>query len=48
MLARVLPAALPGIRFLAIAADQTGTLAEMAADDTAARQYRLPLGLRRR
>jgi Zn-dependent protease with chaperone function len=43
MLARILPAAWPGIRFLAIAADQTGILAEMAADDTAARQHRLPL-----
>jgi Zn-dependent protease with chaperone function len=43
MLARVLPTAFPGIRFLAVAADQTGTLAEMAADDTAARHHRLPL-----
>ncbi len=43
MLARVLPTAFPGIRFLSIAADQTGTLAEMAADDTAARHHRLPL-----
>jgi Zn-dependent protease with chaperone function len=43
MAARVLPAAFPGIRFLAAAADQTGTLAEMAADDTAARHHRLPL-----
>ena len=43
MLARVLPNALPGIRFLAIAADQTGSLVEMAADDSAARHHRLPL-----
>ena len=44
MLARVLPGALPGIRFLAIAAAQIGCLVEMAADDTAARQaHRLPL-----
>jgi Zn-dependent protease with chaperone function len=43
MLARVMPDALPGIRFLAIAADQIGSLAEMAADDSAARQHRLPL-----
>jgi hypothetical protein len=43
MLARVLPAAFPGIPFLAVAAEQTGTLAEMAADDTAARHHRLPL-----
>ena len=43
MLARVLSDAFPGIRFLAIAADQIGGLAEMAADDSAARQHRLPL-----
>jgi Zn-dependent protease with chaperone function len=43
MAARVLPAAFPGIRFLAIAADQTSTLAEMIADDTAAQHHRLPL-----
>jgi hypothetical protein len=43
MLARVMPDALPGIRFLAIAASQIGALAEMAADDSAARHYRLPL-----
>ena len=43
MLARVLPSALPGIRLLAIAADQTGSLVEMAADDSAARHHRLPL-----
>ena len=43
MLARVLPDAFPGIRFLAIAADQIGGLAEMAADDSAAQQHRLPL-----
>ena len=43
MLARVLPNALPGIRFLAIAADQIGSLVEMAADDSAGRQHRLPL-----
>jgi hypothetical protein len=43
MLARVLPDALPGISFLAIAADQISRLAEMAADDSAARHHRLPL-----
>ena len=43
MLARILPDAFPGIRFLAIAADQIGGLVEMAADDSAARQHRLPL-----
>ena len=43
MLARILPDAFPGIRFLAIAADQIGGLAEMAADDSAARHHRLPL-----
>jgi Zn-dependent protease with chaperone function len=43
MVARLMAAAFPGIRFLAIAADQTGALAEMAADDTAARHHRLPL-----
>jgi len=43
MLARVLPDAFPGIRFLATAADQIGALVEMAADDSAGRQHRLPL-----
>jgi Peptidase family M48 len=43
MLARVLPDAFPGIRFLATAAYQIGALVEMAADDSAARQHRLPL-----
>jgi hypothetical protein len=43
MLARTLPAALPGVRFLATAADQAADLAEMAADDSAARHHRLPL-----
>ena len=43
MLARVLPDAFPGIRFLAVAAGQIGGLAEMAADDSAARHHRLPL-----
>ena len=43
MTARLLPAAFPGIRFLAAAADQTSTLAEMAADDAAAPHHRLPL-----
>lgn len=43
MLARVLPNALPRISFLAIAADQISGLAEMAADDSAARHHRLPL-----
>lgn len=43
MLARVLPDAFPGIRFLATAADQAADLAEMAADDSAARHHRLPL-----
>ena len=43
MLARLMPDAFPGIRFLAIAADQIGDLAEMAADDSAARHHRLPL-----
>lgn len=43
MLARVLPDAFPGIRFLVIAADQIGALVEMAADDSAARSHRLPL-----
>jgi len=45
MLARVLPDAFPGIRFLAIAADQIGGLVETAADDSAARHHRLPLAL---
>jgi bla regulator protein blaR1 len=43
MLARVLSGAFPGIRFLAVAATQVGILVEMAADDCAARQHRLPL-----
>jgi beta-lactamase regulating signal transducer with metallopeptidase domain len=43
MLARLLPDAFPGIRFLALAADRIGDLAEMAADDSAARHHRLPL-----
>ena len=44
MLARVLPGAFPGIRFLAVAASQIGCLVEMAADDAAARQaHRLTL-----
>jgi len=43
MLARMLPDALPGISFLAIAANQIAVLAEMAADDSAARHHRLPL-----
>jgi Peptidase family M48 len=43
MLARLLPDAFPGIRFLVIAAGQIGDLAEMAADDSAARHHRLPL-----
>ena len=43
MLARVLPDAFPGIRFLATAADQIGALVEMAADDSAARSHRLQL-----
>jgi hypothetical protein len=43
MLARVLAGAFPGIRFLTTAADQAADLAEMAADDSAARHHRLPL-----
>jgi hypothetical protein len=43
MLARALPDAFPRISFLAIAADQISRLAEMAADDSAARHHRLPL-----
>jgi Zn-dependent protease with chaperone function len=43
MLARVLRDAFSCIRFLALAADQISGLAEMAADDSAARHHRLPL-----
>ena len=44
MLARVLPGAFPGIRFLAVAVGQIERLVEMAADDAAARRaHRLSL-----